>query len=525
VFDAARPRVSMASAQASWVFGAFPASTGGEGAALAAAGFVAGAASIQPVMNAALAALKVKPGPARASARVLATVAAGALFAAAVSSLASWSPVAAVGALAAASVAALMGTGFASDLAARLPRRPSKQLFETARFDDRAAIRVRADQLGKPYLLSATLERGLGEKDFPSTRSLDMEFVWYFRRSGDHLELVRKNTAFRAPAGTAIARTLERSIPDTVVARALIRSDFGGRLLVPLDELFGGDLFDDRSQLGAAYGGQYRQDGDATRVEVEKSFLKNLEVGAELQYERVDEGAKPESHLPDTRRLTLATRYSLSELPEPGFRPRQASPVVGHFVDTHDDWGDDQKRDLRSHVVRRWRLEKTDPAAPVSPVKQPIVYWIDGSVPPQYRGAIRRGVLEWNKAFERVGLKDAIVVREAPDDGSFDPADARFNVIRYYLERDSGYAIGPSRSNPMTGEIYNAGVNISAYHARHALGLNAKSIDHVLFHADGDDDRPAQKARHAHGPREVPSSRSDDPRHRRVRPEARLRRG
>jgi hypothetical protein len=33
-------------------------------------------------------------------------------------------------------------------------------------------------------------------------------------------------------------------------------------------------------------------------------------------------------------------------------------------------------------------------------------------------------VLEWNKAFEKIGIQNAIVVQQQPDDATFDTLDA-----------------------------------------------------------------------------------------------------
>ena len=52
-------------------------------------------------------------------------------------------------------------------------------------------------------------------------------------------------------------------------------------------------------------------------------------------------------------------------------------------------------------------------------------------MPVKYRTAIREGVLEWNKAFERIGYKDAIKVEIQPDDAKFNTSDIRHASIRW----------------------------------------------------------------------------------------------
>ncbi|GAF92486.1 unnamed protein product, partial [marine sediment metagenome] len=75
--------------------------------------------------------------------------------------------------------------------------------------------------------------------------------------------------------------------------------------------------------------------------------------------------------------------------------------------------------------------EKKDPSAQVSEPKQPIVFWLENTIPPKYRPPIKDGILEWNKAFEKAGFKNAIVVKEMPDDAEWDAADIRYNTIRW----------------------------------------------------------------------------------------------
>ncbi len=98
--------------------------------------------------------------------------------------------------------------------------------------------------------------------------------------------------------------------------------------------------------------------------------------------------------------------------------------------------------------------------AALSEPKEPIVFWIDRTVPEKYRAAVRDGILEWNKAFEKIGFKDAIVVKQQDQDGAIDTFDARHSTVRWFVSTDAGFAIGPSMVDPRTGEILNAQVAI-----------------------------------------------------------------
>ena len=102
------------------------------------------------------------------------------------------------------------------------------------------------------------------------------------------------------------------------------------------------------------------------------------------------------------------------------------------------------------------------PAAAVSEPVKPIVYYIDRTVPTEWRPWVRAGILEWNRAFEEAGFRNAIQVLDAPDDTLWSAEDARYSTVRWTATNRSVYAVGPSNVDPRTGEILNADVLVSA---------------------------------------------------------------
>ena len=139
------------------------------------------------------------------------------------------------------------------------------------------------------------------------------------------------------------------------------------------------------------------------------------------------------------------------------YKPRLADDRVGHFLSVIKDFSRDVHETPNVHYVTRWNLEKEQPAAEKSPPKQPIIFWIERTVPREYRQYVREGILEWNKAFEKVGFIDAIQVRDQQSDDEFDPEDIRYNTFRW-ITTSAGFAMGPSRTNPKTGEILDADI-------------------------------------------------------------------
>jgi hypothetical protein len=143
-------------------------------------------------------------------------------------------------------------------------------------------------------------------------------------------------------------------------------------------------------------------------------------------------------------------------------RPRYADERVGYFVSAIKDFSRDTAESFFVRFVNRWRLEKRYPGAARSEPVKPIVYYIDRTVPNEWRPWVRAGILEWNRAFEEAGFRNAIQVFDAPDDTLWNAEDARYSTVRWTATNRSVYAVGPSNVDPRTGEILNADVLVSA---------------------------------------------------------------
>ena len=121
-------------------------------------------------------------------------------------------------------------------------------------------------------------------------------------------------------------------------------------------------------------------------------------------------------------------------------------------------------RAQRVRYIARWRLEKKDPSAAVSEPVKPIVYYIDSATPKKWVPWLKKGIEDWNEAFDAAGFKNAIIGKDAPtpqEDPDWSPEDVRHSVIRW-LPSTTENASGPHISDPRTGEILNA--DIQFYH-------------------------------------------------------------
>jgi Met-zincin/Domain of unknown function (DUF5117) len=363
---------------------------------------------------------------------------------------------------------------------ANSPFRPFEQVIKDTEkiagfwtlYQDEKAGRLLAEipleQLEQNHLMVMTLESAVGEKGLYSGLPLG-DFMFKLRRVNNNVQFVVPNTYFRADRGTPRDRSRERSFSDSVLQTLPIRSihETRGSLLIDLGALIvDGDL----PGLATALGGGYGLDGKRSYVSRVKNFEKNTEIEAVFGFAG-GEGGGPLaaffSSLPDSRAFDLRVRYSLSRLPEQnGYQPRLADDRVGYFITAFQDFNQDSPRQPFVRYINRWQLEKRDPSATLSEPKQPIVFWLENTIPVEYREAVRDGILMWNKAFEAAGYKDAVVVKQMPDKADWDPADVRYNTIRWFNSTDAVFAMGPSRVNPLTGQILDADIVVDGNFVR-----------------------------------------------------------
>ena len=159
---------------------------------------------------------------------------------------------------------------------------------------------------------------------------------------------------------------------------------------------------------------------------------------------------------------TVLMHYSMIKLPEKPMQPRLFDARVGYFSVRQEDFGRDEQRAPHRTYITRWRLEKKDPNAELSEPVKPIVYYVDPATPTKWVPYIKAAIESWQPAFEAAGFKHAIIAKEAPskeEDPDWSPEDARYSVVRW-LPSTIENAVGPHISDPRTGEILNADIQL-----------------------------------------------------------------
>ena len=193
-----------------------------------------------------------------------------------------------------------------------------------------------------------------------------------------------------------------------------------------------------------------------------KSFADNLTVKSTLSYTYSVTHPVTKQKIVDNEPLTAVMTRTLVLLDEEPYRPRITDSRMSVFPTGKYLYSDKEQRVKAIYLANRWRLIPSDKEAYargelVVPEKQ-IVFYVDTLFPKQWVAPIKEGALRWNKAFEKIGFKDAVVVRDFPaDDPKFDPDNLKYSCIRYVPSAVAN-AMGPSWVDPRTGEILVADV-------------------------------------------------------------------
>jgi hypothetical protein len=167
---------------------------------------------------------------------------------------------------------------------------------------------------------------------------------------------------------------------------------------------------------------------------------------------------------------TVLTHHSMVKLPEKPMMGRLFDERVGYFTQGFTDYGAEDHRSVAKRYITRYRLEKKDPNAEISEPVQPIIYYVDPATPAKWVPFVKKGIEDWQVAFEAAGFRKAIIAAEAPkNDPEWSAEDARYSVIRW-LPSTTENASGPHVHDPRTGEILEA--DIQFYHNVQNLAKN-----------------------------------------------------
>ena len=326
-------------------------------------------------------------------------------------------------------------------------------------------------------LMFVGLATGLGSNPIGLDRGAGYDnYLARFDRNGDRMLVVFENWNYRSSAADnpAHIRTIAESFPPSTPASLPIVAQEGARTLVDATDFFIRDWADVTGVLAQSNEGSYSVAKDRSSIyrPYTRAFPENTEVDVALTFATQGKaGQTVASIVPEGKSFTLREHISFLKLPDDGYKPRVLDPRAGFFGITFKDYAQPIQNPLEVRWISRHRLERVNPADPSSPIKNPIVYYIDRGIPEPVRSATKEGVSWWIEAFDRAGLKGAFKVEDLPE--GVDPMDARYNVVQWENRNERGWSIGGSLGDPRTGEILKAQARMDSHRARTDYNLYA----------------------------------------------------
>jgi len=337
-------------------------------------------------------------------------------------------------------------------------------LFTVHRVDGKLLYEVPDSLLGRDMLLITQIAAAPADISpvFNAGRNVAQQVVRWDRQ-GNRLLLRTVSYGAVAADSLPIHESVRRNNFEPVIRAFDIqaRSPNGDALVVDVTALFeddipaiGGLTNAERNRFNVR-----RLDGSRSFIDTVRSFPLNVLVNHTLTY---DAASPPSQSRTGTISMQLA--QSMVLLPEEPMQARHYDPRVGWFTISQIDYGADEQMAAERQLIRRWRLEPSDPDAYargelVEPV-EPIVFYLDPATPHEWRPFIRQGVEDWQAAFETAGFRNAIIARDPPspeEDPDFSPEDVRYSTVRY-VASETRNAMGPSVSDPRSGEIISSDI-------------------------------------------------------------------
>lgn len=349
---------------------------------------------------------------------------------------------------------------------------------------------IRKDQLDKEFIYQSFSISG------PTSLFLNQSMhrntaVYKIKKAFDKLEFSEVNTNFYYDPKNAVSKTAEVDKPEAVFFNDKFSIEDENGYLISVDGLFLSEKMDPvKPQMAPSpmamfmfnLGGLNPTKSKYAEI---RSYPNNTDVVVDLSYDNPTTMASGGPDVVDPRYVRVRMQHSFLEMPKNDFKARRDDPRVGYFMQQRTNMTSVSAVPYKD-MINRWFLKKKDPSAALSEPVEPIVFWLENTTPLEYRQIIIDAGLKWNEAFEKAGFKNAVQMKIMPDDAKWDPADIRYNVIRWVSSAQPSYgAIGPSFVNPRTGQILGSDITVEWYSGS-ATPIqdelfNGPSMPHLVF--------------------------------------------
>jgi len=329
---------------------------------------------------------------------------------------------------------------------------------------------VKENQLNKDFIYFSQIADGVTEAG-AFRGAFRGNSVFHVKKYFNKLEFLAPNTSFYFDKKSALSKSSEANISDAVMASGkIIASDTKkGEYLIDADGLFLSETFTrikgpkrpGSSPFAFSLG---RFDKEKSKINEIKNYPENTNVKTEYVYNNPSVLNGGSAAITDGRNVSIKVFHTFMNMPEEDYSPRMDDARVGYFLTETNDMTTTNTVNYRD-MIHRWKLVKKNPEAAISEPVTPITWWIENTTPVEWRETIKEGVLAWNKAFEKAGFKNAMVVKIQPDDADWNAGDVRYNVLRWTSSPNPPFGgYGPSFVNPRTGEILGADIMLEFVH-------------------------------------------------------------
>ena len=336
--------------------------------------------------------------------------------------------------------------------------------------------------LEKPLLMvSRYVQLPSGYSAYRNAGSKTAEQVIQFEKQGSRILLKQVSYVNNAEASDPIYQSVVNNHLNPILASFEKENIEEGENLIDISEFFSKDspsfnVVGETQKKSFKIGGL---DKKRSFIDKARSYPRNTEITHTLTYPA---GSPPRGNQSET--LTFQMNHSIIALPENPMPVRYTDHRVGWFSLEKYDYSSEALKSDNYRVAVRWRMEPKDEAAYlrgelVEP-KKPIVFYLDPATPLKWRPYFKKGIEDWNQAFEKAGFKNAVIAKDPPskeEDPDFSPEDVRYSVVRYVASTTRN-ATGPSVKDPRTGEILESDViwyhnHLRSYRNRYLLETGA----------------------------------------------------
>lgn len=355
-------------------------------------------------------------------------------------------------------------------------------------------MEVKDSQLNKEFIyfahgMNGVIDAGVMKGSYMGSSVFTI--TKYFNR----LDFQIVPTRFYFDPENPLSRAEEANVSAAKFFSGKIEIDEDGRYLVKADDLFLSESLKQlvRSSENPRAFNLGRLDPKKSTVLGVHNYPENSDVEIEYTFSNPAPKNGGSPGVTDARNVNLRVRHSFIAMPENDYQPRYDDPRVGYFSTQVTDMTSTDVTPYRD-VIHRWNLVKKNPEQAISEPVEPITWWIENTTPLEWRDVITEAVMEWNKAFEKAGFRNAMVVKVQPDTADWDAGDIRYNVLRWTSSPNPPFGgYGPSFVNPRTGQILGADIMLEWIYmtnrVRYDKLYNPTSMEHEveLEHLHGED--------------------------------------